>query len=295
MAGKRIAILFQEGLDGPAAQRYVITLLAEVWREDGHEVLLISGPSRYVPADIAIVHVDLSVVPEPYFDLARRYPIAVNGQVRDIRKSTFSEQVVRAGDPWDGRVIVKSDLNFAGVPERRLAAARERGIVARARRWVARTLHPPFDDSSDYAIYDSPRRVPRRYLRSRDFIVEKFLPEMDGDSYCLRSVYFLGDRIACVRIKSRSPIVKGETCAAIERVEPHPEMLAVRARMRLDYGKLDYVVVDGKPILLDVNKTVGASPGTMTSSPEMKTLRRFRAEGLYSYFESAMASSPAPG
>jgi hypothetical protein len=50
----------------------------------------------------------------------------------------------------------------------------------------------------------------------------------------------------------------------------------------MDYGKLDYVVHLGEPVLLDVNKTTGAS--RHLQDDELRAMRRHQAEGLYSYF-----------
>jgi len=56
--------------------------------------------------------------------LAER-PAVVNGHLVDLSKRAVSRNLVRPGDAWPGPVIVKSDLNHGGVPERR-AFGRER-------------------------------------------------------------------------------------------------------------------------------------------------------------------------
>ena len=104
--------------------RYIVHDMAGFWRADGHEVVYVYGVKRHVPADLLLVHVNLSVVPEEYLEYALRYPIALNGRVRDIRKSTLSRNLVAYGDDWDGPVIVKTDLNYAGQPERLLPNCR---------------------------------------------------------------------------------------------------------------------------------------------------------------------------
>src|SRR5437588_9071793 len=42
------------------------------------------------------------------------------------------------------------------------------------------------------------------------------------------------------------------------QVTPSPEVFEVRRRLKLDYGKIDYVMYGSTPIVLDVNKTMGA-------------------------------------
>ena len=88
------------------------------WREDGHTVIYLFGTRRLIPADLIFVHVNLSVVPDAYLEFASRYPIVINGRIRDIRKSTTEPAATRRslGRP----VIVKSDLNHGGEPERTL-------------------------------------------------------------------------------------------------------------------------------------------------------------------------------
>ncbi len=284
LARRTIAILFHASATESRLPHYFITRLAEYWREDGHTVVFLFGVEEYVPADLVIVHVDLSVVPESYLEFARRYPIALNAQVRDIRKSTISSLRVHRGDAYDGAVIVKSNLNYAGAPERAAAEAAVRSGSwwqrLRKRFHEARALR--LGSPLDYRIYASPRRVPRRYFAQPDLIVERFLPEIEHGMYCVRNFHFLGDHLSCIRRRGKHPIVNGATVLDREPVEPHPEIVALRRELGFDYGKFDYVVVDGRAVLLDVNKTVGWAGAQDT--PERRAERRKEAEGLYAYF-----------
>ncbi|HWN82696.1 MAG TPA: hypothetical protein VNM87_11405, partial [Candidatus Udaeobacter sp.] len=231
--------------------------------------------------------------PEEYLDFARRYPVTVNARVKDIRKSTFSQQLIAQGDPWPGAVIVKSDLNSAGRPER---LNREAGRILR-RESVQRTLRaferwtglrPPFMTTRDYQIYDRLADVPRHLFRDRRVVIEKFLPEIEDGHYHTRIYQFLGDRAICSRLVSTQPIVNVASTIRIEDVTPPPEILAWRQQLAIDYGKLDYVMVDGRAVLLDVNKTVGTVRAERTE--DLKKLRRYRAAGIESFFETG---SPA--
>ena len=114
------------------AREYLVDNFARFWREDGLEVVYLYGTDWFVPADLVLVHVDLSVVPESYIEFAARYPIVLNGRVRDIGKSAISGYLVHPGDDWDGPVIVKTDLNSGGYAEYRsslnnLRRRRQRG------------------------------------------------------------------------------------------------------------------------------------------------------------------------
>lgn len=285
---KTIAILFHENETTDSVQGYAITRIADFWREDGHKVFCLFGTSEFIPADLVLVHVNLSVVPESYLEFARRYPIVVNGEVRDIRKSTFSRNLLQRGDSWEGKVIVKSDLNYGGAPEERLAVppSRQRSFSYRLRGRFRRMRFLWFADATSYRIYAHLNQTPARFFEMPTIIVEKFLPEIDGGMVCLRNYCFLGDAAYAIRLKTDRSIVKGSNCNLCEIVEPHPEIVAAREKWKFGYGKFDYVVVNGEAILLDMNKTLGMATEqkALGYTPELSALRRHRANGLYSYF-----------
>jgi hypothetical protein len=84
----RIAILFHKRQR--ATGHYLIRSFVEAWRAVGIEAIELFGTDRFVPADLVLVHVDLSVVPQEYLDFACQYPAVLNGEVADVRKSTVS-------------------------------------------------------------------------------------------------------------------------------------------------------------------------------------------------------------
>jgi hypothetical protein len=269
---RKIAVLFHQKQRGQQ-MNYLIHHYAEFWREDGHEVVFIFGTEQFVPADLVIVHVDLTVVPPEYLDFARRFPIALNGEVRDIRKSTISQSLVKAADGYQGKVIVKSNYNFAGAPERALGQP-----------WDPRGVSSSYFGSPlDYQVYESPDAVPPRLFNDPNVVVEKFQPEFQDGIYFMRALLFLGERATCTRFASKEPIVNGSTQISSERVEPHPEIIQLAKAMKFDYGKFDYVIHEGKPVLLDANKTTGGV--TASNDPKKVAGRRYRAEGLYQYFK----------
>jgi hypothetical protein len=247
-------------------EHHAITHVADFWREEGLEVVFLYGVDRFVPADVAIVHVDLSVVPEEYLDFARQYPVVVNGEVRDIRKATFSTRQVTRDSDYRGQVIVKSNLNHAGRPERRLGIQSGQAVGG-------------FDEPADYRVYESLSDVPMRFFEGDDFIVERFTAQKEDGLYHVQWLNFLGDRHTCKRLKSKNPIVNRPTLVSEEEVEAHPQALELRSKLELDYGKIDYVVRDGAVELLDVNKT----PGSAERSSVIDAARRHRAKGIYSY------------
>jgi hypothetical protein len=288
---RRLAVLFHEGDRYLATNRYIVHHLAEFWREDGHDVQFIFGPSRFEPADLLFVHINLSVVPEYYLTFARRYPVVLNGGVADIRKSAISSQVLRPGDDWAGPVIVKTDLNCAGVAERLLNRSwlQRRFHTAGLRRlvegWLGRVT--PFRTPFDYEIFERMADVPGSHFSNPDLIVEKFVPETEDGLFFIRIYQFLGDRWSCTRLGSPDPIVKANNSVRVEGIEPHEEVLEWRRRLGMDYGKLDYVIHEGEPVLLDVNKTVGASSyedaGDRFDERRIREGRRALSQGIYDY------------
>lgn len=296
--GRRIAILFHARDRDRNLESYTIYHLVPFWREAGHEVQFLFGTRERPAADLVFVHIDLSVVPDEYLQFAQRYPVSVNGRVKDIRKSTFSQNLLTAGDPWPGAVIVKSDLNSAGRPERLnrdSGRILRREIVQRSLRQFERLtgIRPPFMTTRDYQIYDRLADVPRHQFRDRRIVIEKFLPELEAGHYHTRIYQFLGDRSICSRLVSTQPIVNVASTIRIEDVTPPPEILAWRQRLGIDYGKLDYVVVDGRAILLDVNKTVGTVRAERAE--DLRKLRRYRAAGIESFFEAGTPATAGGG
>jgi hypothetical protein len=284
---KCIVVLFHAGDRHNEPSSYIVDHLARCWREDGHTVTYLFGTRRFVPADLIFVHVNLSVVPDAYLNFASRYPIVVNGRIRDIRKSTMSRNLLGPSDSWDGRVIVKSDLNYAGEPERTLRQSwlqRRFPVWRRVARTAARVTgqQTPFPSWRDYMVFDRLADVPGFWFRNRHAVVERFRPEIQDGLYHLRIYQFLGDRWSCSRLASPHPLVKAGTSVRVEPIEPHAEIVAWREMLDIDYGKLDYVIHEGEVVLLDVNKTTGAS--RHLGDAELRSMRRYQAEGLYAYF-----------
>lgn len=265
---QRIVILVHERTLPKHRALYFVSQLAMLWAKRGIELRVMRGPGRRVRGDLLFVHVDLSCVPEEYLAITPLYRVSVNARARDIRKSTISRNLLGPDSDWEGPVIVKTDLNCAGVPEGRYMGTRGLGMPTR------------FKASSEYPIYPHRSEVPREFLRHPGLVVEKFLPEMEGGSYCLRSYNFLGEAEDCFRVYSESPIVNMASISRMEKIEVDPAIRTLRRELNFDYGKFDYVVHDGQAILLDANKTPGPLP--IKDQDQMAMLRR-RAEGIYGF------------
>ena len=83
---------------------YFLHEIAEIWREKGLCVNVLHGPRPRVDADQAILHVDLTVVPDDYLTFVRPYPVVINGSVTDISKRLISGNLVCRGDGYQGPV-----------------------------------------------------------------------------------------------------------------------------------------------------------------------------------------------
>lgn len=277
-----IAILFHEA-DRGRVHLYAVSGLAEIWRRDGHTVTYIFGVRKFIPADLILVHVDLSVVPEEYTLFAQQYPIVLNDKPRDIRKSKFSRHLLSPDDDYSGQVFIKADLNYAGIPEE-VRLKRKHYF-----RSLLRILNIPFFQTpADYLVLKSLQDVPLQWFERRDMIVQRFCPEFEEGLYHVRLYQFLGDRHTCTRVSSPRPVVNDLSSVRSVSIEVHPEIEKIRYELKFDYGKFDYVIHNGEPVLLDINKTTGA---VRKLTPEIAAMRRHRAEGIYSYFQGNSSSS----
>jgi hypothetical protein len=192
---------------------------------------------------------------------------------------------VGPGDDYKGKVIVKSELNYAGEPERKLLGTPLSRLALRLTCRMPlpqpsnRGSKPHFRSPSDYRIFDNLGSVPEDWYSRNDVLVEKFLPEINDGLYCLRSHHFLGDHGACVLRKSVHPIINASTSIGREEVAPDPEIVKLTKLMKFDFGKFDYVMHEGKAVLLDTNKTPGAG-----KAPAFFVMCREWAKGIRSFF-----------
>lgn len=243
---------------------YAIDALIPHWEKAGYKVIIQRGIYRFTRADLLFVHLDLSLIPDNYQEFINKYPAAVNGRVSDIRKRTVSLNLVSRNDGYNGQVIVKSNYNYNGIPEKILLKDK--------------SYKSPFDD---YIIFDRADKVPATYWDHPNVVVEKFLPETENSAYFIREYLFLGNEEIWIRLKSMEPIAKAKTVVEYQSIEPEPYIREIRLKFDFDYGKFDYVVHDGTPILLDANKTQGKG---LFGFPQYNDTNRRRARGIESFF-----------
>ncbi len=272
---RRIAVLLHERDWFFAKTPYLLGLLIREWERKGFTVEIVRGVRRVVAADILIPHVDMTVIPEEYEAFLASYPTVVNRRVIDISKSKISTNLVRRTDAYTGPVIVKTDRNYGGLPElrlkrmRRLADSVPGWLIRRALSRLRRGAPGPVAWSSvevmapqAYRVFPSPQAVPAGVFENPSLVVEKFLPEIDQESYYVRCWYFLGDRELNIRLRSPRGVIKGEASQQCEETSVPAELRPIRQQLGLDFGKIDYVLRDRGVVVFDVNRT----PATRTLS-----------------------------
>ncbi|MEO5811273.1 MAG: hypothetical protein ABIU96_13320 [Rhodanobacter sp.] len=273
---KNILLLVHENDSGFALGQpgYLMELLMKEWERGGIDVRVARGVDHLVPADTLIPHLDLTAIPPDYLAFMQKYPRVVNAYVRDTSKSRISTSLLEKDDDYVGAVIVKTDRNYGGLPETYLAvnsgsnqlkfAAAIRKIAIRACKKLTGSSPWRYVDHlnpSEYPIFPSLGVVPRGVFKNRNLVVEKYVPEVDGDDYLLRYYYFFGNREICLLLRSKEKVVKFSNAFQIEEIPVHPALRRIRHKFGFDYGKFDYFVHDDEVIVFDVNKTPGHTAG----------------------------------
>lgn len=268
MRSPNIAVLTHEADASFESTCYLVHPLARRWEAMGLEVSVLRGPRAAVPDAILLPHIDMTVVPTDYQALIQRYPRVINRRILDISKSTISANLLRPGNPYAGPVIVKTDRNYGGMPEQRLARRGRRSLLRRVWNRAASPWRSSGStawgtvewlDPDSYPVFPSLRDVPRQVFENSRLVVEKFLPEMNGARYCVRYCYALGSREFTLMLASRNPVIKGSNVEAWQEVEGPAAVRHLRSQLGLEYAKIDYVLREGRVVLLDVNPTPACS------------------------------------
>lgn len=188
--------------------------LEAVWRAGGARVIQYSDLSQPVPeVDIWFCHLDSTIMPKDFSQFIDSQPKVVNGELKDIRKTSFSEQLLdSANSSYEGAVIVKSDYNYGGLVDMRMADYQRGFMRLLPKRIRKKHLGLPSDleANSNYIVYDSLQLVPPECFQNQHTVVEKFLPEKDGVNYALRMTFKLGCSVSSYRIISTEQIVKNK-------------------------------------------------------------------------------------
>jgi hypothetical protein len=266
----------------PPLDFYLLGALCDVWRSRGHEIVELHGLAEPVRGDIVFLHVDLTVVPDEYIQAVAAHPRVVNRAAIDISKTRTSPIQVHSPDEWDGPVIVKTVRNHGGHPERRL---RRGTILGRLSNGIDKVRglslgYANHLDPHNYPVFPSTRTVPRRVFSNPALMVERFVPERQGEYYCTRVCSFLGDCAISQMRASRHQLPTVEHAAFWEDVPFQPEIVESAGTLGFRYGRFDYVVHGDQVTLLDANRTVGR--------PKNPDILRRRVEALEPALESLL-------
>jgi hypothetical protein len=270
MQKRKILVLVHKDDSAFVYFKYLIKLLMKHWEDFGLAVEVARGIDRFVSADVVIPHLDMTIIPDEYREFLAHYPSVINRDVVDISKSRISANILCRDDSHTGPVIIKTDFNSGGLPEKRLSSRMYllRALCSKLSGAISSRPKPGLPDfsawaqvkylnTSDYPVFPSLQEVPREIFENKNLVVEKFLPEVQDGWYCVRYYHFLGDEGVSELFRSKQEIVKGSDSGELIEAPVPPELHAIRQRLGMDYGKIDYVLREGKVVLLDVNRTPG--------------------------------------
>lgn len=263
-----IAILVHERTLPQELGRYRALRCSEHWRRWGFEVRVLQGITEPPRADLLIPQVNLSVMPGPYRDYLEAHPRVINRGLYDIRKTAFTRNRVTRDDGYEGPVVVKTNANFGGLPEHRTLMRSTmrhrlpytlrrsvRRVFKKLAHGTAKLAYVDFLEPKDYRVFESKREVPDAVFANPALVVERFRPERHGEQYVSRNCAFFGNAGITVWEKSRQPLIRGDAEMQLEIIPNDAPMGNLRKTLGMDFGKLDYGMVNGEVVLYDVNPT----------------------------------------
>lgn len=223
---------------------------------------VVDRPDIADPAAAAFMHVDLTDLPKGFRSVGERYPRCINGQAVTIDRRLYSSLRIMLDDPYDGPVIVKTVLNSRGFPELRYRS--RAGLMSRLDHYARRLTVRNYKDLTcpQYRVFASREAVPAALWEDERLIVERFAP----GTLALPVVKYRLDFFLDLEINTRSTFASTlcdpETIETVDIVADVPdEVRRVRNDLHLDFGAIDYFVMDDDGFVIDANKTV-----TMTDS-----------------------------
>jgi hypothetical protein len=258
--------------------------MAQCWQIAGHEVRVVTKLDQVIKADLALIHADLTEVPQSMVDYAYACSdVVINGMASSINKELYSKNIIRKGEGYEGKVIVKTKANYGGMPDclkneslskdeikqmlAELNAGKQKQRPAADDLW----RNTPILDPGNYPVFDAVGDVPEGVWDNANLFVEKYLPEIDRQgNYVLRHWYFFGQYEFSRTLISKSAVPKWASMTKREKRDTDAEWWAIdvhdksivpeavsriKEDLRLDYGRIDWVYSDGRPVIYDANKT----------------------------------------
>jgi hypothetical protein len=209
-------------------------------------------------APAAFFHLDLSDLPTEFVHAAGYYDRTINGEAYSIRKSLYADGLLARDSNHAGPVIVKTDLNFRGIPEERYKWQRSwKGV---ARHIVKKAVDRNYIEKKcpGYVIYERIEDVPEAVWSNRKLIVEKFHPvSLTPPIVKHRYDFFQGGGIL-TRTTFSTVMCEAESVTDIQLEDKPPQKITdLIERLGLDYGAIDYFENEDGVHVIDANKTVG--------------------------------------
>lgn len=264
---RTIAIMLHERDREAIKRRYRIWPIAENWRRAGKDVRVVYGPEPCLDADVLVPHIDCSYISDPYWEVIRGHPRALNLGIRDIRKRAISSFLIGRDDPYEGPVIVKTNNNSGGYRDLEFGGPRGPSVLDRLRKRLS--WHPLIEPRSlgwtrtltKYPIFEHRSQVPKGAWRNPHIVVEKFFEpdQNEKGEYVLYLWIVLGDRGIGRTLCSSNRYVKNSSSKLGSYDRPPVEILEAQSRLGIDYAKIDFVLYKGRPVLLDINRTPSVS------------------------------------
>lgn len=266
-----VTILLHERDRSAERRNYRIWPIAECWRRLGCDVRILRGPPEQgsrIEADLLVPQIDCSHLTGQYRDTIEAHPRAINGTLFDIRKRSISPNVIAAPGDHDGPVILKTNNNSGGFRDLVYHCGPRASLSARARMALAWSpkIRPLFRMIEDrrlattrtltrYPVFGSAHDVPDEAWANPDLVVEAFrTPDRDEQGrYVMHMWIPAGDAGVGRTLAGPEPYVKDRNAELGSFDTPPPEIEAERRRLGLDYGKLDYIIENGTPHIIDVN------------------------------------------
>lgn len=251
----KIDVLIEDKFD--VGKGYHIDYLIPIWKAWGHDVRIVALDDAGPAGDVGILHVNRTVLPPRLAEIVARRGRVVNGGAVDMSKRRVSANLVRRGDGYDGPVMVKSNGNCAGASDRRKLERHDETTAWQRLRDRLPWLREREVPGGGYMVRPRPADVPRWIWRHGDYVVEKFRPEREGPFYRLRIAVVFGRQSFSRDLLGGEPVVKaGPALQKSYRDEPLPQAVWDRvAALSVDFAKVDWVVHEGAPVVLDINPT----------------------------------------
>lgn len=255
-----------------SGEEYSVQSLLPYLEQAGMTVRVLDRPALEDRAPAALLHIDLTVVPQLYHEIPELYDRTINGRALSIHRHLYSTLRLKAGDSHSGPVVVKTVLNSKGRPE--LRWQQYRNGWTRAAHFVRKTFEPGYKQRlcPPYRVYETMGQVPAEFWSDDRLMVEKFaFDSLDLPIVKHRYMFLLEAEVNMRQVYNDvlcagSKILSNEEGGAVP-----PEVRALRQRLGLDFGAIDYFIVDGNGIVVDANKTVGSNPDWLKQN-------RFRQE-----------------